>query len=326
MRAAGFIGRIGGLAVARGRGFRGVRRGGCGADDSPSAGASADSHSASASKPAGPKVSGRPGAADAGRTSRKSLPAANAVPHSASPATGRFSDQGGNYHGRTRCRPHPDHTCRLLRGSAAIGLRSPRISRHRRHRRSSPEHGSGDEPQRRTDRVAAVPRQRLQALHQTEQSGRHRSGRSGHSGGAVPHHRCEKSAAQHLCQSGAVDPGHRDRQATELGQFGHGVRGSQSAIISSLAMSGLDPSLPLSFILVGNEMNPNGGFLSRFPGRPCRVSGFRSTVRRRRIRSLSRTTRWNTTVSPTSRAIPSTFWRTSTRGSGSSSSTPNTRS
>ncbi|CAN5396171.1 hypothetical protein BH09ACT7_BH09ACT7_03870 [soil metagenome] len=41
---------------------------------------------------------------------------------------------------------------------------------------------------------------------------------------------------------------------------------SQSAIIASLAMDGLDPSLPISFILVGNEMNPNGGLLSRFPG------------------------------------------------------------
>ncbi|MCV7227599.1 PE-PPE domain-containing protein [Mycolicibacterium komossense] len=41
---------------------------------------------------------------------------------------------------------------------------------------------------------------------------------------------------------------------------------SQSAVISSLAMQDLDPSLPLSFILVGNEMNPNGGLLSRFPG------------------------------------------------------------
>ncbi|CAN5616601.1 hypothetical protein BH09ACT8_BH09ACT8_20040 [soil metagenome] len=41
---------------------------------------------------------------------------------------------------------------------------------------------------------------------------------------------------------------------------------SQSAIIASLEMSNLDPSTPISFILVGNEMNPNGGFLSRFPG------------------------------------------------------------
>lgn len=41
---------------------------------------------------------------------------------------------------------------------------------------------------------------------------------------------------------------------------------SQSAIISSLVMSGLDPTTPINFVLVGNEMNPNGGFLSRFPG------------------------------------------------------------
>jgi hypothetical protein len=41
---------------------------------------------------------------------------------------------------------------------------------------------------------------------------------------------------------------------------------SQSAIISSLEMSALDPSTPISFILTGNEMNPDGGLLSRFPG------------------------------------------------------------
>ncbi|MCB0926101.1 MAG: PE-PPE domain-containing protein, partial [Mycobacterium sp.] len=53
---------------------------------------------------------------------------------------------------------------------------------------------------------------------------------------------------------------------------------SQSAIISSLVMSedntdctnaspcGLSPDMPVNFVLIGNEMNPNGGFLSRFPG------------------------------------------------------------
>jgi hypothetical protein len=45
---------------------------------------------------------------------------------------------------------------------------------------------------------------------------------------------------------------------------------SQSAIISSLYMKQLlELPLPpdnLNFVLVGNEMNPNGGFLSRFPG------------------------------------------------------------
>ena len=45
---------------------------------------------------------------------------------------------------------------------------------------------------------------------------------------------------------------------------------SQSAIISSLYMKQLleqpDPPGNLNFVLVGNEMNPNGGFLSRFPG------------------------------------------------------------
>ncbi|WP_168214963.1 PE-PPE domain-containing protein [Mycolicibacterium sp. ELW1] len=41
---------------------------------------------------------------------------------------------------------------------------------------------------------------------------------------------------------------------------------SQSAIISSLIMSQLPSDTPVNFVLVGNEMNPNGGFLSRFPG------------------------------------------------------------
>ncbi|BBY64798.1 hypothetical protein MHEL_30410 [Mycolicibacterium helvum] len=41
---------------------------------------------------------------------------------------------------------------------------------------------------------------------------------------------------------------------------------SQSAIISSLIMSQLPAGTPVNFVLVGNEMNPNGGFLSRFPG------------------------------------------------------------
>lgn len=41
---------------------------------------------------------------------------------------------------------------------------------------------------------------------------------------------------------------------------------SQSAIISSLIMNTEPTSEPINFVLVGNEMNPNGGFLSRFPG------------------------------------------------------------
>lgn len=53
---------------------------------------------------------------------------------------------------------------------------------------------------------------------------------------------------------------------------------SQSAIISSLVMDpnnagcvntptcGIDADTPINFVLIGNEMNPNGGFLSRFPG------------------------------------------------------------
>ncbi|MCB0933639.1 MAG: PE-PPE domain-containing protein [Mycobacterium sp.] len=53
---------------------------------------------------------------------------------------------------------------------------------------------------------------------------------------------------------------------------------SQSAIISSLVMNpdnagcvntttcGIPSDAPVNFVLIGNEMNPNGGFLSRFPG------------------------------------------------------------
>lgn len=53
---------------------------------------------------------------------------------------------------------------------------------------------------------------------------------------------------------------------------------SQSAIISSLVMNpdnagcvntpkcGIAPNTPVNFVFIGNEMNPNGGFLSRFPG------------------------------------------------------------
>ncbi|MCV7179372.1 PE-PPE domain-containing protein [Mycolicibacterium sphagni] len=40
---------------------------------------------------------------------------------------------------------------------------------------------------------------------------------------------------------------------------------SQSAIISSLVQSLLPAGTAAQFVLVGNEMNPNGGFLSRFP-------------------------------------------------------------
>jgi len=46
---------------------------------------------------------------------------------------------------------------------------------------------------------------------------------------------------------------------------------SQSSVISSLVMQQLDPSgtpssLPLSFVLLGDPMNPNGGILERFAG------------------------------------------------------------
>lgn len=41
---------------------------------------------------------------------------------------------------------------------------------------------------------------------------------------------------------------------------------SQSSIISSLVMSQLPADAPVEFVLVGNEMNPDGGMLARFPG------------------------------------------------------------
>jgi hypothetical protein len=40
---------------------------------------------------------------------------------------------------------------------------------------------------------------------------------------------------------------------------------SQSAILSSLEMADFSPDDPIDFVFIGNEMNPNGGFLSRFP-------------------------------------------------------------
>ena len=60
--------------------------------------------------------------------------------------------------------------------------------------------------------------------------------------------------------------------ATPTTVFGY----SQSAIISSLLQQGytvgkveytVPEGLPVNFVLVGNEMNPDGGFLSRFSGR-----------------------------------------------------------
>lgn len=52
-----------------------------------------------------------------------------------------------------------------------------------------------------------------------------------------------------------------------VGVYGY----SQSAIISSLEMQALDPAgtpsdIPLRFVLMGNEMTPNGGALARFEG------------------------------------------------------------
>ncbi|HEU4359877.1 MAG TPA: PE-PPE domain-containing protein [Mycobacterium sp.] len=54
---------------------------------------------------------------------------------------------------------------------------------------------------------------------------------------------------------------------TPVGIYGY----SQSAIISSLEMQQLDPAgtpsdIPLRFVLMGNEMTPNGGALARFEG------------------------------------------------------------
>ncbi len=40
---------------------------------------------------------------------------------------------------------------------------------------------------------------------------------------------------------------------------------SQSAIIASLLMGDIGKDPRINFVLVGNEMNPNGGFLARFP-------------------------------------------------------------
>ncbi|WP_246398204.1 PE family protein [Mycobacterium vicinigordonae] len=54
---------------------------------------------------------------------------------------------------------------------------------------------------------------------------------------------------------------------------------SQSANIASLLMQQLDPSgtpssLPINFVLLGNSMNPNGGWDARFPGLSLPTLGF----------------------------------------------------
>jgi hypothetical protein len=46
---------------------------------------------------------------------------------------------------------------------------------------------------------------------------------------------------------------------------------SQSTVLAALEMQQLDPAgtpsnLPVQFVLIGNAMNPNGGFLERYPG------------------------------------------------------------
>ena len=68
----------------------------------------------------------------------------------------------------------------------------------------------------------------------------------------------------------SVDQGGEILSETLAAQIGLGNRAtifgySQSAIIASLLAENLDPSVPVNLVLVGNEMNPNGGFLSRFP-------------------------------------------------------------
>jgi len=55
---------------------------------------------------------------------------------------------------------------------------------------------------------------------------------------------------------------------------------SQSSIISSLEMEALDPSgtpsnLPVDFVFIGSEMNPNGGLLERFAGLDIASLGIR---------------------------------------------------
>jgi hypothetical protein len=54
---------------------------------------------------------------------------------------------------------------------------------------------------------------------------------------------------------------------------------SQGANIASLEMQALDPggtpsSLPINFVLLGNSMNPNGGWDARFPGLKLPTLGF----------------------------------------------------
>ncbi len=54
---------------------------------------------------------------------------------------------------------------------------------------------------------------------------------------------------------------------------------SQGANIASLEMKALDPggtpsSLPINFVLLGNSMNPNGGWDARFPGLSLPTLGF----------------------------------------------------
>lgn len=107
---------------------------------------------------------------------------------------------------------------------------------------------------------------------------------------------------------------------------------SQSAVIASLEMQhliSLGPNAPspsqLNFILIGNEMNPNGAILARIPGLNVTTLGlpFYGATPDNPIRR--RPTPSSTTVSPTSRGIHSMSCPISTQYSGYSRCTPRMR-
>ncbi|WP_264990828.1 PE-PPE domain-containing protein, partial [Mycobacterium kiyosense] len=69
------------------------------------------------------------------------------------------------------------------------------------------------------------------------------------------------------------------QQQLALGNSVNVLGYSQSANIASLLMQQLDPSgtpssLPINFVLLGNSMNPNGGWDARFPGLSLPTLGF----------------------------------------------------
>jgi hypothetical protein len=84
---------------------------------------------------------------------------------------------------------------------------------------------------------------------------------------------------------------------------------SQSSTVASIAMQLLDPSgtpqtgpLDPQFLLLADPSNPNGGLLERFNGFET-LWVYRSTAPPRPMITSPTSTRWNTTVSPTSRGI-----------------------